>query len=105
LPKPFSVEKVQTHIKTFDIKKSFCKRAFKRPFTKSQKRQRLNMQNYNAYYSLSRTKGTKAQALAVNLADFDKTAKESERIILFYSKHSFKATHNYTLAILKHQNV
>jgi hypothetical protein len=54
---------------------------------------------------LARTKGTKAQALAVNLADFDKTAKESERIILFYSKHSFKATHNYILAILKHQNV
>jgi hypothetical protein len=44
------------------------------------------------HYSLARTKGTKAQARAVNLADFDKTAKERERIILFYSKHSFKTT-------------
>jgi hypothetical protein len=26
----------------------------------------------------------------INLADFDKRAKEQERIVLFYSKHSFK---------------
>jgi hypothetical protein len=41
------------------------------------------MQNYNAYYSLARTKVAKAQARAVNLADFAKMAKERERIILF----------------------
>jgi hypothetical protein len=35
------------------------------------------------YYRLAQTKGTKAQARAVNLAYFDKTAKERERIIYF----------------------
>ena len=50
------------------------------------------MQYHNLYYRLPKSLVAETLGKAVYDADFDKTAKERQHILLFYDKHGFKIT-------------
>jgi hypothetical protein len=85
--------KVQIHIRHFDAKLSCLAKGRLTCLWQSSKNIRgHNMQYHNLYYRLPKSIVAKSLEKAVYDADFDKTAKERQHILLFYDKHGFKTT-------------